>query len=206
MIRRSRPNCASIGLEDHRDGRRRDESLRSRSGFAPRRLAPGPGPSRPAAASARVLTFERRRLQYRASRGGWLCRARRPPTRVTRDSSKAASAGGPARRTFGPQALSCAMGEHQAGAAAFPRDRRREPRPTQPSTALNGAELNDYTIFERTSGLRRSMLAKDFSSAQTMFWTARSAMPRLASGVVLPTCGVRMTFGSVRRSRLGSTG
>ena len=41
---------------------------------------------------------------------------------------------------------------------------------------------------------------------QTMFCTARSAMPRLASGVVLPTCGVRMTFGSVRRSRPGPTG
>ena len=203
MIRRSRPACASTCLADHREGRRREESLRARSGFAARRLAPGPWPARLAAAEeTSAVGFHRTRLSAADGRVG----ARRPPTRVTRDSSKAASAGGPARRTFGPQALSCAMGEHQAGAAAFPRDRRREPRPIQPSTALNGAELNRHAILERTSGLRRSMLAKDFSSAQTMFCTARSAMPRLASGVVLPTWGVRMTFGSVRRSRLGSTG
>ena len=37
--------------------------------------------------------------------------------------SKTASAGGPARSS-----RSCAVADHQAGAAVFPRDRRREPR------------------------------------------------------------------------------
>jgi len=39
-------------LEDHGEGRRREESLRSRSGCAPRRLAPRTWPASLAAASA----------------------------------------------------------------------------------------------------------------------------------------------------------
>jgi hypothetical protein len=47
------PPVVAWGLEDHGDGSRRAESLRTLSGCAARRLAPGPWPSSPAAASVR---------------------------------------------------------------------------------------------------------------------------------------------------------
>ena len=58
----------------------------------------------------------------------------------------------------------------------------------------------------KTSGLSRSICANARASASTTFWSARSAMRRLASTVLLPTCGVRMTFASERRSPLPSAG
>src|SRR5262245_8332421 len=52
----------------------------------------------------------------------------------------------------------------------------------------------------RTSGLSRSICANARASANATFCSARSAIRRLAAAVLLPTCGVRMTFGSERRS------
>ena len=88
VIRRSRPACASIDLADHRDGRRRDESLRSRSGCAPRRLAPGPGPARLAAACGVRVVDSVSRLPR------WIVVSGEATSDVTLDRSKAASAGG----------------------------------------------------------------------------------------------------------------
>ena len=84
------------------------------------------------------------------------------------------------------------------------RSRRRRPHHRgHPRRALrSNVECFVFSCFRgqrqarlKTSGLSRSIRANARASASTMFCSARSAMRRFASTVLLPTCGVRMTFG-----------
>ena len=77
------PPALSVSLEDHRDGRRREESLRSRSGCAPRRLAPRTWPPSLAATSAGEIVG--RAIDTRRSGP---VGSDRPLSDATRDSTK----------------------------------------------------------------------------------------------------------------------